>query len=209
MSELMTRAITWISAVVLAFLVAIVAVVAGEPPAAAAAEPHAIADLGRNIDDVPLKNDAGATVRWADLNGRPRAVFFGFTNCPVICPVTVWELDAALAEIGPAGERIRVNFVTLDPARDTPAVLRDYFSSFKLRVSGFSGTEADIKKIAKSFDVTFEKVALGKSGYTLDHTAAVFLLDEKGRVVDAVAYGAPRKEIVARLRSLIAPVTKQ
>lgn len=210
MTETLTRAVTWFVAVVLAFAVAILAVVAGEPVGAAAANaPVAeFAGLGRGINDVALKNGDAVTIRWGDLNGRPRAVFFGFTHCPVICPVTVWELDSALTEIGPEADRIKVNFVTLDPARDTPKVLRDYFSSFKGRVDGYSGSEAAIMRIAKSFEVTAEKVALSKTDYTLDHTAAVFLLDEKGQVVDVVAYGAPRREIVARLRRLVAPVTK-
>jgi protein SCO1 len=208
MSNSMMHVVTFVLAFVLAFAVAVVAVVAGEPsapPAAAAAE---FAKLGRGIDDVALANDAGAPVRWRETNGRPRAVFFGFTHCPVICPVTVWELDSAFTEIGAAADPIKVIFITLDPARDTPAILREYFSGFKGRVAGFSGADAAIKKVAKSFEVTSEKVALSKTDYTLDHTAAVFLLNEKGQVVDTLAYGTPRKEIVARLRRLVSPGTK-
>ncbi|MCE9523526.1 MAG: SCO family protein [Alphaproteobacteria bacterium] len=161
------------------------------------------AKLGLAADNIALVDDNGAKIQWGELKGQPRAVFFGFTHCPVICPVTVWELDAALSEVGQGSDRIKVNFVSLDPARDTPAVLHEYFSGFKSRVVGLSGTAADIKRLAKSFDVTFEKVVLSKDDYTLDHTAAVFLIDSKGRVVDTLAFGTPRAEIVARLRKLI------
>jgi len=166
-----------------------------------------IAKLGRGVEDVALVDDTGAQVRWRDLNGQPRAVFFGFTHCPVICPVTVWELDAALAQAGPAADRIKVNFVSLDPARDTPAALHSYFSGFKGRVVGVSGSDAGTKRLAKAFDVTFQKVGLSKGDYTLDHTAAVYLLNDKGQVVDLLGYGMPRAEMVSRLKRLASPAS--
>ena len=161
------------------------------------------AKLGRGIDDVALTDQAGASVAWKALAGRPRAVFFGFTKCPVICPVTVWELDAALAKIGTRGDAVQVVFVTLDPERDTPAAMKSYFSSFGSRVRALTGEIGDIERVAKAFEVVRERVALDGGDYTLDHTAAVFLLDAKGTVVDTIAYGTPQDVIVKRLENLI------
>jgi protein SCO1/2 len=162
--------------------------------------------LGRGIDEVVLTDQSGAAVRWRELGGRPRAVFFGFTKCPVICPVTVWELDAALAKIGKPGDAVQVVFVTLDPERDTPAAMKSYFSSFGTRVRALTGTADDIGRVAKAFEVVRERVALADGDYTLDHTAAVFLLNGAGAVVDTVAYGTPQDVIVKRLKNLIGPM---
>lgn len=159
--------------------------------------------LGLNVDDVELTDESGTRVRWGELKGRPRAVFFGFTHCPVICPVTVWEIDAALEKIGPAAELVQMNFVTLDAARDTPETMRNYFSSFKARMRALTGRPANIARLAKSFDVVHRKVQLGKGDYTLDHTAAVYLLDPQGRVVDVLGYGTPQDVMIARFKALL------
>jgi protein SCO1 len=163
-----------------------------------------LAKLGQGIDDASLLTDAGSTIQWRDLVGQPRALFFGFTNCPSVCPVTVWELDTAMAEIGPSAADLKIIFVTLDPARDTPAALKKYFSGFKGRVIPLSGQEPEIQRVAKSFEVTSEKVDSGNGNYTLDHTGAVYLLDKQGGVVDTLAFGTPRDVTLARLKKLLA-----
>jgi protein SCO1 len=172
--------------------------------AQAAPAPEAdLATLGHGIDDVELVDDAGKRVRWTALKGRPRAVFFGFTRCPVICPVTVWEIDAALEKIGKDAEGVQMNFVSLDPARDTPAAMNSYFSSFKSRMRALTGSRANVARVATAFDVIHKKVALSNGDYTLDHTAAVFLLDEKGNVVDVMGYGTPQDAMVKRFKQLL------
>ena len=166
--------------------------------------------LGRGIADVVLTDETGREIAWRELDGRPRAVFFGFTRCPVICPVTVWELDAALKKIGKRADGLKLVFVSLDPVRDTPAVLKSYFSSFGGRVRGLTGSVASIERVAKAFEVVRERVALSGDDYTLDHTAAVFLTNSRGDVVDTLAYGTPQDVIVKRLENLLAdePVRK-
>jgi protein SCO1 len=160
--------------------------------------------LGRNVDGVVLADETGGKVKWGALKGRPRAVFFGFTRCPVICPVTLWEVEAALAKIGTEGDRIDVNFVSLDPKRDTPDVLKNYLSSFKGRVRGFTGSDKEVARLAKGYDVAHRKVPTSADDYTMDHTAAVFLIDANGKVVDTVAYGTPQDVLVTRLKTLAA-----
>jgi len=176
----------------------------GAPQSPLPAVQASLAKLGQRIDDVALVNDLGGKVLWRDFAGSPRAVFFGFTNCPVVCPVTVWELDTAMTELGASAESLKIIFVTLDPARDTPAILKAYFSGFKGRVIPLTGQEQAIQRIAESFDVSSEKVVTGKGAYTLDHTAAVYLLNKEGQVVDNLAFGTPRDVTVARLKKLLA-----
>jgi protein SCO1/2 len=184
-------------------LVSLSAPAFGAGKAAPSAVPASLTRLGQGIDDATLLDENGKTIVWRDLKGQPRALFFGFTHCPVVCPVTVWELDSALLELGAEAGSIKVTFVTLDPARDTPAVLRNYFSGFKGRVQPLSGTQAVIDRIAKSFEVTAQKVNTGNGDYTLDHTAGVYLLDPSGNVVDTLAFGASREVTVTRLRALV------
>lgn len=188
-------------------LILIAASLAASPSphgAHATGAPAAATDqLGHGIDGVELVDDAGKPVRWGALKGRPRAVFFGFTRCPVVCPVTVWEIDTALAAIGKPADALQINFVTLDPARDTPEAMRDYFSSFKPRLRALTGSRTAVAEIAKSFEVVHEKVPLDGGDYTLDHTAAVFLLDETGRVVDVLAHGTPQDVMIKRLKQVL------
>ena len=170
----------------------------------AATTPASLQKLGQGIGTIELTDTAGKSVQWDQLNGKPRVLFFGFTHCPVVCPVTVWELDAALNEIGAPAADLKINFVTLDPKRDTPAVLAKYFSGFKGRVIPLSGTDENIAHIAKAYDIHFEKVDTGKGEYTLDHTAIAFLINARGHVVDTLAFGASRELSVTRLKDLLA-----
>lgn len=170
----------------------------------AAATPASLHKLGQGIGSVELTDISGKSVQWDQLKGKPRVLFFGFTHCPVVCPVTVWELDAALNEIGASAADLKINFVTLDPKRDTPAVLTKYFSGFKGRVIPLSGTDENIAHIAKAYEIHFEKVDTGKGEYTLDHTAIAFLINADGQVVDTLAFGASRELSVARLKALLA-----
>lgn len=152
-------------------------------------------------DRVLLTNHLGQEVRWDALEGVPRALFFGFTHCPVICPVTIYELTDAMEKIGP--NDLVVDFVTVDPERDTPQRLQEYFSGFGPRVRAFTGTPKAIATLARKFDVTYKRQDLEDGDYTMDHTATVFLLDAKARVADVVAYGSPPEIVQSRLRALV------
>lgn len=151
-------------------------------------------------DNVVLTNQLGEEVRWGTLKGAPRALFFGFTHCPVICPVTVYELTAAMDAIGAVD--LKIDFVTVDPERDTPERLREYFSGFGPRVRAYTGTAQAIARVARAHEVVYRRQALENGDYTMDHTATVFLLDARGRVADVVAYGSPPDVLQQRLRAL-------
>lgn len=161
------------------------------------------AHLGRNLDDVTLTNTAGAEVRWGSLRGAPRALFFGFTHCPVICPVTIYELAAAADRIGEAATDLRIDFITVDPERDTPERMNAYFSGFGPRVTGFTGAPEDLRRVTSAYEIAAQRVAIENGSYTMDHTATVFLIGRSGRVEDVIAYGSESDVIDERMRALL------
>lgn len=169
----------------------------------APAESGEFTGLGRGLENLVLTSSAGAQVRWRDLAGAPRALFFGFTNCPVICPVTIYELTAAAERIGTVAEDLRIDFVTVDSERDTPERMREYFSGFGPKVTGFTGSAEGLAQLNGAFEITATRVPLERGGYTIDHTATVFLINRAGRVEDVIAYGSEQDVIDMRIRALV------
>ena len=130
-----------------------------------------------------LVDQNGKAVTDRDLKGHPFLVFFGFTHCPDVCPTALFEVSEVLRNLGPDGDRVRALFVTVDPERDTPAVLKDYLSSFDPRLTGLTGDAEAIASMAKGYRVYYRKVPTDGGGYTMDHTALVYLMDKGGRFV--------------------------
>jgi protein SCO1/2 len=118
-----------------------------------------------------------------DLKGHPFLVFFGFTHCPDVCPTALFEVSEILRALGPAGKDARALFVTVDPERDTPQVLKDYVSSFDPRVIGVTGDAEAVTAMIKAYRVYARKVPVDGGGYTMDHTAIVYLMGKDGRFV--------------------------
>jgi protein SCO1/2 len=135
-----------------------------------------------------------------DLKGRPFLVFFGFTHCPDVCPTTLHEVSEILRSLGKDADRVRALFVTVDPERDTPDKLKDYLSSFDPRLIGATGDEAAIKAIEKAYRVYAKRVPLEAGGYTMDHTAIVYLMDKDGRFVAPFNMKRRPAEAAAELR---------
>jgi protein SCO1 len=118
-----------------------------------------------------------------DLKGHPFLVFFGFTHCPDVCPTTLFEVSEILRTLGPAGKDARALFITVDPERDTPQVLKDYLASFDPRVIGATGDAEAIAAVIKGYRVYAKKVPTDGGGYTMDHTAIVYLMGKDGRFI--------------------------
>ncbi len=135
----------------------------------------------RTIADFHLVDEAGQPFSEAQLRGRPTLVFFGFTHCPDVCPTTL----AKLAQVKKAGSilDLRVLFVSIDPQRDTPPLLSQYVHAFDPQFVGLTGNPDAIRKIAADFQVAVARVELPGGDYTMDHSAAVFLLDDRAREV--------------------------
>ena len=147
-----------------------------------------------------LVNQNGQTVTDQDFKGRPFLVFFGFTHCPEICPTTLFEVSEIIRNLGPDGDRVRAIFITIDPERDTPAALKEYLSSFDPRLSALPGDPDAIAAVAKSYRAFYRKVPLEQGGYTMDHTAIVYLMDKQGRFVAPFSLKRTTEASVTELR---------
>ena len=130
-----------------------------------------------------LEDQNGKPVTDQDMKGRPFLVFFGFTHCPDICPTTLFDVSQVLKKLGPDADRAGALFITVDPARDTPAVLKDYLSNFDPHLRGLTGDEAAVKEATKAYRVYAKKIPLENGDYTMDHTAVVYLMDKDGHFV--------------------------
>jgi protein SCO1 len=130
-----------------------------------------------------LEDQNGKPVSDADMKGRPFLVFFGFTHCPDICPTTLFDLSQVMRALGPDADRAGALFITVDPARDTPAVMKDYLSNFDPHLRGLTGDQASIDAAIKAYRVYAKKVPLDNGDYTMDHTALVYLMDKDGHFV--------------------------
>ena len=156
-----------------------------------------------NPERFSLTTHDGRRLTDTELRGEPYALFFGFTNCPEICPTALFELTQVLGELGPAADKLKVFFVTVDPERDTPEQLTTYLSSFDPRIVALRGSEDETARAAGAFKATYRRIP-GNDGYTMEHTALVFLVDRQGRYFDRIDYRAPHAEQVERFRRLIA-----
>lgn len=149
-----------------------------------------------------LTSHEGKPFTEADLKGKPFAVFFGFTHCPEVCPTTLYDLTQDLAALGADADRLRVAFVTVDPEQDTPDLLKTYLSSFDPRIVGLTGTPEEIAAVAKAYKIYYRKVPTD-SGYTMDHSATIFLMDSKGDFYGTSNFQEPEETRRAKLKQLI------
>jgi protein SCO1/2 len=130
-----------------------------------------------------LVDQNGERVTDQDIKGKPTLIFFGFTHCPEICPTTLFEVSEVLQKLGPDAQKVNALFITVDPERDSPEKLKDYLSSFNPRLRALSGDAAAITQVTKAYRVYYRKVPLDGGGYTMDHTALVYLMDKNGAFV--------------------------
>lgn len=178
----------------LASVLAIVVFIAGRGPAPLVATASAIGGPFSLVDQngKPITNE--------DLKGRPFLMFFGFTHCPDVCPTTLFEVSEVLKQLGPDAGGARALFVTVDPERDTPAIMKDYLSSFDPSVVGVTGSREAIDKALKAYRVYSKKVPTEGGDYTMDHLAIVYLMDKQGRFVAPFNLKRRPEEAAADLR---------
>jgi protein SCO1/2 len=151
-----------------------------------------------------LIDQNGATVTEAALRGRPSLIYFGFTLCPDVCPTTLFDATNWLKQLGTDADRLRFYFVTVDPERDTREVIAEYLSAFDSRMIGLTGSRAAMDQALRSFRIYSRKVPDEKGGYTVDHSASVYMFDADGRFAGTIAYQEPEEEVLPKLRKLIA-----
>ena len=151
-----------------------------------------------------LTDRQGKTVTDQDFRGKHMLVFFGFTNCPDICPAELQIMAASLDDLGAKADKVAPVFITLDPARDTPEAVGAYVENFGPRFIGLSGSPQDIDKAAKAYRVAYSKfVPEGgdeMSRYSVDHTAFVYFMGPDGKYITHFPYGTPAAKMAETLR---------
>jgi len=160
----------------------------------------------RSLEDFALTDETGRPFHLADLAGQPTIVFFGFTHCPDVCPTTLARLAQITKSTGIPG--LRVVLVSVDPTRDTPQVLEQYVRAFSPSFKGLTGSQAEIDRLTRQFNVAVARVDLGGGDYTMDHSAVISLLDDKARQVavftppfEAASVAADLRSVADKLRS--------
>ena len=154
--------------------------------------------------DFEMPDAQGRTRRLADFQGKAVVLFFGYTQCPDVCPTTLQELTQARQLLGPLGDRVQGVFITLDPERDTAELLRAYMGSFDQSYVALVPNADQLAQAAKHYKVYYKKVD-GKTptSYTIDHTAASFIYDPQGRIRLYTRYGLGAQALADDLRRLL------
>jgi protein SCO1 len=166
--------------------------------------PGAVATTGTPLIGGPfsLVNHRGERVTHDTFKGKATAYFFGFTHCPEVCPTTLFEMTQHLKELGPDADRLNVVFVTVDPERDTPELLKTYLESFDPRIVALTGTPEELATAARAFRIAYHKVPTD-GGYTMEHTASVIMTDAKGELVTLIDYHEEAPSALAKLNRAI------
>jgi len=152
-----------------------------------------------------LTDQTGKTVTERDFQGRYMLIFFGYTYCPDVCPTTLSTVAGALDKLGPAfAAKLVPIFITIDPERDTPAVMKTYVEAFSPAIQGLTGSPDDIAKVARAFKVYAAKVK-GDSPehYTMDHSAILYLMGPDGRFIAHFTHGISAEDLMAGLKKYI------
>ena len=141
---------------------------------------------------------------WSALAEGPRLLYFGFTFCPDVCPTALSDMTVALEDLGEAATGLTPIFVSVDPARDRPAVLADYLAHFDPRMLGITGEILAVDALAADHGVIVERLSPDADGdYTVDHSAAVLLVDGNGTILARFPQGTPPGRMAGRIRALI------
>ena len=157
-------------------------------------------DFGRELN---LTDHDGKPRTLADFRGKVVTVFFGFTHCPDVCPVTLAEMAQVVKELRRDGDRVQVLFVTVDPERDTPEVLKRYVPSFHPAFLGLTGDTEATARAAKAFKVYFQKQPAQDGRYSVDHSAGTYILDPEGRLRLFAQYGTGAPALLHDIRVLL------
>ena len=157
-----------------------------------------------HLADAPfeLQSASGGMISQRDLIGQPQLMFFGFTHCPEICPTTLYRMSS-IAERLAATEQLGIVFVTVDPDRDSAALLADYISNFAPNITALTGPAEAVQQLTNHYRVVVQKVDLDDGDYTVDHTASVFMFDREGRFSGLIAWGEADAMIEEKIKRLI------
>lgn len=194
------RYVAWAAVAVLAAVsgVLVYQQTAGNENSGALIEP--LAAIGGPFE---LVDGNGETVTDATFAGKPTVMFFGFTYCPDVCPTTLSELQGWMEALGDDADKLNYAFVSVDPERDTPEVMRDYVWAFDKRITPLTGSQEQVDAMIKAYRVYAKKVPLDDGDYTMDHSAAVYLMNADNKFVGTIAYQEGEDTALPKLRRLI------
>ena len=161
--------------------------------------------LSKIISEVNLIDHNGQAFKSTTLKNKPSLLFFGFTNCPEICPTTLADLSQITKEVTSNDDSINIIFVTLDPKRDNKEHLKDYIQYFDGNIIGVTGNKIEIKEFADNWGVFYETVKTKNNNYTLNHTATVFMIDELGNFKGTISWGENESSIIQKINNLSKP----
>lgn len=145
----------------------------------------------------------GKPITEAAFEGKPTLVYFGFTRCPEVCPTTFYEMAGWFDTLGDKGKDLQAFFITVDPERDTPEIMKGFAEAFTDRATGITGDPEKVWDLLGAWHVYYKKIYDEDGDYTMDHTASVFLVDRDGRFKGTIAYGENTETAIAKLERLI------
>jgi protein SCO1/2 len=149
---------------------------------------------------------AGFAVAALCIAGKPFAMYFGYTYCPEFCPTTLLDLSRWIKQLGPDADKLNYVFVTIDPERDTSELMHTYLSSFDKHIRGFTGTPAQIARIAKEYRVYYKKIPQDGGTYAMDHSTVMYLMEADGAFDTVIPYQEDDASAVAKLKKLVSAV---
>ena len=197
------RVVLWIAVAVALFALGALSVSGfsflGKERAAGGLKPGA--PLGGSFQ---LVDATGAPVSEAIFREKPSVTLFGFTHCPDVCPTGLSEMGKWAEELGPDADKLRFVFVTVDPERDTPDILRDYITAFSDRIVGISGPPEAVHAMVKDYKIYSRKVPIDGGDYSMDHTASMILQDADGNFVGTIDNAESHEMGLAKLKRLVA-----
>lgn len=150
-----------------------------------------------------LKTQDGRPLDSAELAGAPFVIFFGFTHCPDICPTKLFEISEVLRASGSRGEKLKALFVSVDPERDTPEVMKSYLGSFDPRIVGLTGDRTQIDAVIRAYRAYAKKVPQKGDDYTMDHSTLVYLMNKRGEFHGALNLERPPAEAAREWLALL------
>lgn len=172
-----------------------------------ASTPWQLTDISGHMPDLDfrLTDDSGKTVDAADFRGKVTLLYFGYTHCPDVCPLTLAHLHVVMQKLGALADGARILFVSVDPTRDTPAALHAYVAAFDPHVVGLTGSPGDIEALSKRYRSAFTREpASGDGSYEVSHSSGIYIFDRSGKARLLATPADTQDQIAHDLRLLLA-----
>lgn len=162
-------------------------------------------DPPKAAPDFTLTDHTGKPFTLSSTRGKVVMLYFGYTSCPDVCPLSLVDMAAARQAMGAAAKDVQIIFITVDPERDTPEVMKNYAPGFDPSALGLRGTVEEIKQVADAYGVKFKRTSLPNSalGYAVDHSAFIYMIDRNGQLRELLPFGTPREDLTSDLKVLI------